>query len=201
MTFAMAIVGLLFGIVLTLTLGLFVVLSMGGRFQENLRVVAAEIRARLTGNRRGTRTSTPTRAVEHEAKIRALQEELRVMQRLMDKERAESETHKNETRTAMAEASSLRVAISERDERLAALEATVQQKIGEAVSLRDELAERSAELARTNRQVKDLETEINVVQSRAGLSAISDEIARLCTERDELLARLDRLTKPVPVTK
>jgi chromosome segregation ATPase len=201
MTLAMFIVGLLFGIALTLTLGFFAVLSTTGPFDENLRAVAAAIRGRLTGGHRKGQATAPTRSVEQDAKVRALQEEVRVMQRLMDKERVERQVHKDELQSATAEVAALRTRITERDERLAGLEATIQEKIGEAGKLRDELAERCAELASARQQVKDLETEINVMQSGAGLSAVSDEIARLRAERDELTARLARLTKPVTVSK
>jgi chromosome segregation ATPase len=201
MTVAMIIVGLLFGVALTVTLGIFAVLSMGGPFGENLRMAAAAIKAKLMGGPRAAGATSPTRSAEHDAKTRSLQEELRIMQRLMDKERVEREAQKEEIRSRTDEVSSLRGRIAERDERLAALQVTLEKQQSETVRVRDELAERSAELARARQQAKDFETELNVVQSGAGLSAVSDEIQRLRAQRDELEARLQRLTKPVTVRR
>jgi chromosome segregation ATPase len=195
----MLVVGLLFGVALTLTVGFFAVLSMGGQFGDNLRQAAAEIKARITGTHRKAQAPGPGRPVEQDARMRALQEEVRVMQRLMDKERVEREGQKEEIRNSLAEVSSLRARVAEREERVVALEAASGEQMTAASKLRDELAERSAELARAKQQVKDLETEINVVQSGAGLSAISDEIARLRAERDELAARLQHLKQPATV--
>jgi chromosome segregation ATPase len=193
----MLVVGLLFGVALTLTVGFFAVLSMGGQFGDNLRQAAAEIRARITGTHRKGQAPSPGRPAEQDARMRALQEEVRVMQRLMDKERVEREGQKEENRNSLAEITSLRARLAEREEQVVALEAASAEQMAAASKMRDELGERSAELARAKQQVKDLETEINVVQSGAGLSAVSDEIARLRAERDELAGQLQRLKQPV----
>ena len=201
MKFAMLVVGLLFGIALSMTIAVFAALSMGGSFQENLKAASAELRAWITGRRRKMPASVSVRSVESETRIRALQEEIRVMQRLMDQARVTRETHTNEVSKATTEISALRAAAAERDERLAGMETMLREETARAGKAREELAELAAQLARSRQETKDLETELSVVQSGAGMSAISEEIARLSAERDELSARLERMTRPVVVAK
>ena len=201
MTVAMLMAGLLFGVAFSVTLALFGILSMDGHFSANIKAAAAEIRARITGRHRKVRSAGPVRDIEGEAKLRALQEEVRVMQRLMDKTRVERESQVDEMRKARGEIASLRAAVGERDERLLGFEGTLRNETEKTGKLRDEFADQAALLAKSRREIKDLETELSVVQSGAGLSAVSDEIARLSAERDELTARLERMTKPVAVSK
>ena len=182
-------------------MALFGILSMDGHFQDNLKAAGTEIRARVTGRHRRSQSAGPVRDTGSETRIRALQEEVRVMQRLMDKERVERETQAAEMRKAQDEIVALRAAVSERDERMVSLDAALRDETAKTGKLREELAERSALLARSQQDNKDLETELSVAQSGAGLSAVSDEIARLRAERDALMARLRRVTKPVAVGK
>ncbi len=201
MTLAMLIVGLLFGIALCLTIAVFAVLSIGGHFPENLKAAAVELRARLTSRNRKPRSSAPARTVETEARMRALQEEIRVMQRLMDQARVDREMHASEMQKATEEISALRIVADDRGERLAAVEKLLSEETVKTGKLRDELADVSAQFARSRQEIKDLETELSLAQSGAGMSAISDEIARLSAERDELSARLERMARPVAVGK
>jgi chromosome segregation ATPase len=201
MTVAMLMAGLLFGIAFSVTLALFGIMSMDGHFKANVINAAAEIRRRITGRHRKARSTGPVRDIEGEAKLRALQEEVRVMQRLMDKSRVDRESQVDEMRRAKEEIVTLRAAVTERDERLLSVEATLHNETGKTGKLRDEFADQAALLAKSRREIKDLETELSVVQSGAGLSAVSDEIARLSAERDELTARLERMSKPVAVSK
>jgi chromosome segregation ATPase len=159
------------------------------------------LRAWITGRRRKTPHPVSVRSVESETRIRALQEEIRVMQRLMDQARVTRETHTNEVSKATTEISALRAAAGERDERLAGMETMLREETARAGKMREEVAELAAQLARSKQETKDLETELSVVQSGAGMSAISEEIARLSAERDELSARLERMTRPVVVAK
>jgi chromosome segregation ATPase len=197
MAMAMLIVGLLIGVALTVTVAAFGVLSMDGRFRDNVRAAMNECRNRLTGRHPRAQNVGPARSVEGDARIRALQEEVRVMQRLMDQARVERETQAEESRRAGAEILTLRGLLAEREEQLGSRNAALAEATAAAARAREELAERSAELARSRRDAKGLETELGILQSGDGLGAISDEIAHLTRERDELKAQLDRLAQQV----
>lgn len=201
MTLAMLLVGLLFGVALSITAALFAVLGMGGHFRRNLRAARVELRRWLTGRNRRTPHQVPVPTIENETQIRSLREEIRVMQRMLDQARVEREAHKDELQEATGEIAALRVSVSGRSDQLAAMETALRGEAEKAVKLREEMAALSAELARSKREARDLETEISLLQSSSGMSAISDEIARLSAERDQLTARLERLTRPIAVAK
>jgi hypothetical protein len=59
--------------------------------------------------------------------------------------------------------------------------------------MREELSQRAEELARSQRDLRDLQTELSVANSGAGLALVPDELTQLRIERDELAARLSRL--------
>lgn len=168
MTAAMLIIGVLFGVALTVTLAIFGLLSMDGRFTDNAKAAAAQALAWLTG-RRG-RAPVPLLAPnpESEARVRGLQEEIRVMQRLMEQARAEHASLSGESERIRVELAAASAALGERDRTVAELEARVQEERAKCVQLHDSLAERCAELARSRRDVKDLATELSVLQSGAG---------------------------------
>jgi hypothetical protein len=94
MTFAMLIIGVLFGVALSVTVALFAILSMEGRFSDNLRATAGQALRRLTGRgpRPGAGLAAGSRAPEFEARLRTLTEEVRVMQRLLDQTKCPSGT-------------------------------------------------------------------------------------------------------------
>lgn len=201
MTLAAFVIGLFLGLALTATIAFFGVLSMEGSFRENLSAAAREARARLTGrHRRGSGTS-PARSLEADGKMRTLQEEVKIMQRLMDQARNERQTHAEVAAMAATQMKELRDMIAKREEAILAAQVQFREACDHTTTLREELATRSAELAATRRDLRDIETELSVVQSGAGLSSISEEIARLRLERDELAARLERLTRLLPADK
>jgi hypothetical protein len=201
MVLAMAVIGLLFGVALTLTVAAFGVLSMDGRFAENLSAAARAAQARLTGRHRtaAAATAAVARSPETEARIRGLQEEVKVMQRLLDQARVEREQNAATDLRTAEETAALRALVAERDEKIGALQEAARLESANAMRWREELARQAEELATARRELRDLETELSVAQSGAGYSSISGEIARLTQERDELAARLERLTQVSPV--
>jgi chromosome segregation ATPase len=140
---------------------------MDGRFMDNAKVAAAQALAGLTGRRRTT-VALVAPNPESEARVRGLQEEIRVMQRLMEQARAEHASLSGESERVRVELAAASAALGERDRTVAELEARVQEERAKCVQLHDSLSERCAELARSRREVKDLETELSVLQSGAG---------------------------------
>jgi chromosome segregation ATPase len=168
MTAAMLIIGVLFGVALAVTLAVFGILSMDGRFADNAKAAAAQGLARLTGRRPRATVSAAGPNPESEARIRGLQEEIRVMQRLMEQGRSERTALGEEIERLRAERAAASTALGERDRTVAELEARVQAERTKCVQLHDSLAERSAELARSRREARDLQTELSVMQSGTG---------------------------------
>lgn len=189
---AMFIIGILIGVALSATVALFGVLSMDGRFGDNLKAAATEARLRLTGRNRRLQVTVPGRNPETDARVRGLQEEIKVMQRLVEQGRAEGEAHAGASTRSAEQLAALQAAVVDRDQRILALEASLKEEGAAKSHLRDELALRSAELAGAKRDVRDLETELSVAQSGAGFSSVSGEIEQLRRERDELTSRLER---------
>lgn len=193
MVFGMFIVGLLFGLALAVTLALFGILSMGGRFIENLKAAAAAAQLRLTGRYPRTAVTIPVRGTESEARIRNLQEEVRVQQRLMEQARTEREAAAEESKRAREEITTLRDALAEHEGQLGERDTALKEAGAATAQVREELTAAKAELARSRRELKDLETELGIARSGAGLSVFSDEVARLTQERDQLKSQLVEL--------
>lgn len=196
MVLAMAIVGFLIGITLTITVGVFGVLSMDGGFAENLRAAGLELRRRITGQHRQP-PAAAVRSAEVDNRVRGLQEEVKVMQRLLEQGRVERETLLAAARQSAEDMEALRAGITTRDERIAAMDEAGRSSSDETLRLREQLGSRDAELATARRDLRDLETELSLAQSGSDFTSISGEMARLSRERDELAARLERLTRLV----
>jgi chromosome segregation ATPase len=193
MVLAMLLLGFLCGVALSVTLALFAILSMDGRFTENLACALAECRAWLTGGRRRQTPQGPARSPETDARVRGLQEEVKVMQRLIEQGRGERQAHVDAAAKVAEEVAGLRAAAGKRDEERAALEKELHERTAQVEKLREELAARAAELARSEREARDLQTELSVAASGAGLGIDPDEVARLRRERDALAARVRQL--------
>lgn len=162
---ALLIIGFLFGLALALTVGLFYVLSLDGEFKANVRATAVQVRDRVTGRRRYQPAVSGERRVEPDARLRSLQEELRVANRLLDQARAERQAGSDEAGKAAEEARGLRLELDERDLRIASLEDQVKGHAERQEALRQQLAERAEQLARSQRELRDLQTELDVLQS------------------------------------
>lgn len=173
MAFAMAVIGVLFGIAFSVTVAFFGILSMDGRFTENLKAAAAEGRLRVTGRHRGVQLASPGRSAEADARLRGLQEEIKVMQRLMERARKEREAFTEDLNRSREDAAALRSTVTEGAERVSALELSLQHEANRNLQLSEELSARCAELARRKTEARDLETELSVAQSGAGWSGIT----------------------------
>ncbi|CAG0937847.1 hypothetical protein GPROT2_00022 [Gammaproteobacteria bacterium] len=163
--------GALFGVALSVTVGLFYVLSLGGDFKSSLHDVAGQLRDRLTGRRRYQPQVSGERRVESDNRVRSLQEELRVANRLLDQARAEREAREQQASQGADQLRELQQQVLERDERILALEGQLGQQAPQLQALREQLAERASQLAQAQRQAKDLQMEIEVLHS--GVDVVS----------------------------
>jgi len=163
----MLIIGILFGAGLSLLLAMLYVLSLGGEFRDSLRLAALELRDRLTGRRPPPAPAAEQAPPPPDPRIRGLQEELRMANRLLEKARGERLAIVEQAERASAETAQLNEAIAEGERRIAALGEEVTAERNRAEQLRALLGERCEELARANRDVRDLRNELELLNPDA----------------------------------
>ncbi len=174
MLMAMVILGLVFGIALSVTIALFAVLSMEGGFRDNLLAVSHHTLRRLTGRVPKTVPgSTAGRQLEAETRLRAMTEEAKVLHRLVDQTRVERDQLKIEIQAIAKAREQLQLDAQVRDARIAELVASLQTESGRVVHLREEAGSLAAEIARLRTEVRDLQMELNVAQSGVDLTGAS----------------------------
>jgi chromosome segregation ATPase len=178
-------IGLLFGVILGASVVGFIVVRSGGPLRESLFGDDARKPAF-----KGAGT-TQEQAPEPDMRNKALMEELRVTQKLLDQGRVEREQHDKDSKAAAAELATARNQIADRDLRIQALEASLREATLRIDNALAQLSDRSEELARVSLQLKDARMELDVTES--GSSVTSSQISELQRERDELAALVEQL--------
>lgn len=178
-------IGLLFGIILSGIVVAFIVVRSGGPLKESLFGDAGSLPA--------FRAAKPAKEPHPEAdgRINALQEELRIAQKLLDQGRLEREEAAKAGKLAEEKIATLEGRIVEREQRIRKLEAARREARDRNDGLLAELSARSEELSTVSLQLKDLRMEFEV--SESGSSMATAQIDQLQRERDELAATLERL--------
>lgn len=178
-------IGLLFGVILGGSVVAFVVVRSGGPLKESLfgdghskPAIGAAPRA-----------AEPT--PEADKRQRALLEELRITQKLVDQGRIEREEHEKASKAAAEELAALRNQLADRDLRIQALEASLAEATLRVDSALAELAGRTEELAKVSLQLKDARLELDVTES--GSTVTNSQISQLQRERDELATLVEQL--------
>lgn len=179
--------GLLFGIALAALLGLFLVLLASAENRAELRAGRLPYRQLLGLEPR----VVPERRSEPDPRLQALQQELKVTQRLVDQARVQREAHQAEVQRLTTELAELRAQRAGSDESCRATQATLEREVERARELEQELAARADELSRANGELKDLRIELDVLQSGEGMTAT--QVQRLQQERDALVVLAGRL--------
>jgi chromosome segregation ATPase len=105
--------------------------------------------------------------------LRALQDENRLMQRLMQQARDEQGEIDARHKATVAELEAMCAVVSERERKIIELDEEARTERARALKLQDSLAQRGSELADARREVKDLQTELSVLQSDAGTKAFT----------------------------
>jgi chromosome segregation ATPase len=181
-------IGLLFGVILSGIAVGFIVIRAGGPIKESL--FGAE------GNRPafGGKPQVPAPpAIESDSRVKAMQEEIKVMQRLIDQGRGEREQHQKEAKAAADSLAAARAQVAERDARIGALEAQLMTESGKAADLMMQLSDRTEQLSRVSLQLKDARLELDVSSSSSSDEVTSSQISELQRERDQLLVLVDQL--------
>ena len=178
-------IGLLFGIILGGSVVAFVVVRSGGPLKESLFGDGPSKPAFGAA----PRAAEPT--PEADKRQRALLEELRITQKLVDQGRIEREEHDKASKAAAEELAALHNQLADRDLRIQALEASLAEATLRVDSTLAQLAGRTEELAKVSLQLKDARLELDVTES--GSTVTNSQISQLQRERDELAALVEQL--------
>jgi hypothetical protein len=173
MAHAMLIIGLLFGVMLSMTVALFAILRMDGRFGDNVRAALATALAWLTGRKRARSGMTIPCGNESEARIRGLQEEIKVMQRLAERERAERQSQVAAIAALEAERTALQGRIAGLEDKIDPQDSDTQRLRDDAHRLRAELSERCADLSRAKIEIRDLTNELDMAKTAGDLTSVT----------------------------
>jgi chromosome segregation ATPase len=180
-------IGLLFGIALSAVLAVFVVLLASPATRAGLRAGRVPWRDLLGLAPR----SLPERRVEPDPRLQALQQELKITQRLVDQARNEREAHQAEVRRLGEELAAISATLAERDQQHREARESLELELERARQLEADVAARADELSRANSELKDLRTELDVLQSGGDVAAT--QLRRLQKERDALALLTTRL--------
>ena len=186
-------IGLLFGVILGASVVGFIVVRAGGPLKESLFG---------DGDRKpafGSPPKGPELSLEADARQRALLEELRITQKLLDQGRVEREQHDKATQAAAVEMTAVRSQLADRDLRIQALEASLREATLRVDNLMGQLSERTEELAKVSLELKDARMEMDVTEY--GSTVTTSQIIQLQRERDELAALVDQLRPRRPTSQ
>jgi len=178
-------IGLLFGVILGGSVVAFIVVRAGGPLKESLFGDDSR-RPAFKGAAAG-----PEVPPEADTRQKALLEELRITQKLLDQGRVEREQHDKDIKAAADEMAVLRSQVADRDVRIAALEGSLREATLRVDNALVQLGDRTEELAKVSLQLKDARMELDVTES--GSTVTNSQISQLQRERDELAALVDQL--------
>ena len=178
-------IGLLFGVMLSAMVVGFIVVRSGGPLKESLFGDASRAPAFASS------PPGPELSPEADKRHKALLEELRISQKLIDQGRVEREQHDKAIKAVEADVLGLRNQITDRNLRIQALEASLAEATLRVDSLSCQLVERTEILSKVSLQLKDTRTELDV--SESGSSLTTSQISQLQRERDELATLVDQL--------
>jgi chromosome segregation ATPase len=131
-----------------------------------------------------------------EHRIRALEADLRVVQKAVEEAKDELTTAKAEVGKTNEESGILRKTLERRDAQLAEAKKNISEECLKTMELRRELTGRAEETIRASVQIKDIETELGVVQ--AGSDVVAEQFRRLEAEREDLTDRLRAIKAEMP---
>lgn len=166
-TLGLLFIGLLFGLFLSLVVAAFLLLNLDPRLRDDLlarrRSVLDLVRPRQVPGR------SPTGPSHHpglDQKIRSLQEEVRISQKLLEGSREAAETKRREAESLAAEVAGLRQQVAAGDTARQALATELESRQEACRTLEAQLAAAREQMARREREARDLAIELDL--ARAG---------------------------------
>lgn len=178
-------IGLLFGVILGGSIVGFIVVRAGGPLKESL--FGDEGRRPAFRGKPAPAEAAP----EPDARQKAMAEEMKILQKLLDQGRVEREESEKAARAAAGQMDALRRQVAERDERIQELEAAARESRSRLEDALAQLGDRTEELSKVSLQLKDARLELDVTNS--GSTVTSSQISQLQRERDELAALVEQL--------
>jgi len=178
-------IGFLFGVLLSAIVVGFIVVRSGGPLKESLFGNAAD---KLPF---GSPPPPRETSIDAENRCKALLEDLRVAQKLLDQDRVLREQNAAAAAAAAAEIDALKNQVADRESKIVSLEASLREASLRIEDLMGQLSDRTEELSKVSLQLRDARTEIDV--SETGESVTALQISQLQRERDELAAEVERL--------
>lgn len=178
-------IGLLFGILLSAIVIGFIVVRSGGPLKESLFGDAA---GKMPF---GRPPPVAELTIEADNRCKALLEDLRIAQKLLDQDRVLREENARAARDTAAEIETLRNQVADRQSRIGALETSLREAGARIDDLLCQLRDRTEELSTVSLKLREARIELDV--SETGETMTSAQICQLQRERDELAALVDRL--------
>jgi uncharacterized protein (DUF3084 family) len=143
----------------------------------------------------GNKDASQSRA-SSEHRIRALETDLRLAQKAVTEMEEEFAAARAELGAMNEESAVLRKTLEHRDAQLAEAKRNIADECLKTAELRKELSGRAEETIRANVQIKNIETELDVIQ--AGSDVVAEQFKRLTAESEDLTDRLRSLKDEVP---
>ncbi len=178
-------IGLLFGVILGASVVGFIVIRAGGPLKESL--FGNEPRKPAFGAQSSAQELSP----EADKRHKALLEELRVANKLLDQDRIERTKREKAAKTAAEELAALRSQLADRAATIAGLEGALKESGRRVDDLLDQVSTRTEALATVTLELKDTRMELDINES--GSTVTAEQISLLQRERDELEALVEQL--------
>lgn len=153
--------------------------------------LAGYVLAKLGSLIGGGRKEPKLEVSERDRQFRAAEAELRVAQRKLEEMQKQQDAMLEERGELNAELETLREEAGEHARLMQDARDQLADECKKTQSLRNELSSRAEEGIRAQLAMRDMETELSVVQ--AGSEVVSEEINRLAAEREALTGRLTSL--------
>ena len=149
-------------------------------------VVGGVVLARVASSLGSRKTDSRQEDTNH--RLRALDAEMRILQRKAQEAELALERHREESDGLKKAVHSSTATLAERDAELKRLRHSLTEECTKTSELRHELTERVEETVRARARIRDAETELSV--ARAGSDQVLEQVQRLAAEREELTGRL-----------
>ncbi|TFG83683.1 MAG: hypothetical protein E4H19_11305 [Chromatiales bacterium] len=167
----------------------FIVVRSGGPLKESLFGDAA---GKLPF---GTPPRAPEPANDADNRCKALLEDLRIAQKLLDQDRVLREQGTSAAKESAAEIEALRNQVADRRSQIGVLETSLREAGSRIDDLLGQLSDRTDDLSKVSLQLRDARTQLDV--SESGETVTNIQVSQLQRERDELAELVERL-RPRP---
>jgi chromosome segregation ATPase len=190
-TFGFMLIGAIFGGILSLLLVVFYLLRSEATLRDGAAEIVEILKERISGRRRVAPGEAAVRSPEQEQRLRVLQEEAKILQRLLEQEKVAREAADTARLAVETQRTELQARLARSAEQLAELESRLTAGFSDTQRVQTDLAESSRIMAEMAQQIRDLQTELDV--GRSGSAVLAEQVLRLEDEKARLHRRLTQL--------